>query len=152
MTGIAEAPDEGLASAPTISLSSIFAVGAGVDNASVDLMAARLDGGVRFSAFVDGRHASGFGWHGMKVVTGDFNSAYVVKVNSKRSGGPAAPGMPAETNMTIEAKWLGPCKPGQKAGDMILPGGQKINVLDLQKFQMPGGPGGPPRPGAPQPK
>ena len=39
------------------------------------------------------------------VVTGDFNSAYTVKVTSKREGGPAIPGMPAETNMTIEAKW-----------------------------------------------
>jgi hypothetical protein len=52
--------------------SGIYAVGAGVDNASVDLLGARSDG-YRFSAIANGRHASGFGWNGMKVVAGDFN-------------------------------------------------------------------------------
>src|ERR1041385_5951179 len=33
------------------------------------------------------------------VVSGDFNSAYTVKINSKRAGGPQIPNMPAETNM-----------------------------------------------------
>jgi len=70
------------------------------------------------------------------VVTGDFNSAYLVKVNSKRSGGPA--GLPAETNMTIEAKWLGPCKADQRPGDMIMSNGMKMNINDLPK----GAPGG----------
>ena len=75
------------------------------------------------------------------VVTGDFNSAYVVKVNSKRTGGPATPGIsiPAETNMTIEAKWLGPCKADQKPGDMIMGNGMKMNINDLQKGAQPGG-------------
>jgi len=73
------------------------------------------------------------------VVSGDFNAAYVVKVNSKRSGGPAAPGMPAETNMTIEAKWLGPCKADQKPGDMIMGSGMKININDAAKMGAPGG-------------
>src|SRR5260370_42097404 len=43
------------------------------------------------------------------VVSGDFNSAYTVKVSSKREGGPTLPGMPADgTNtITIDAKWLG---------------------------------------------
>lgn len=72
------------------------------------------------------------------VVTGDFNAAYVVKVNSKRSGGPAAPGMPAETNMTIEARWLGPCKADQKPGDMIMGNGMKINVNDAARMGAPG--------------
>lgn len=74
------------------------------------------------------------------VVTGDFNSAYVVKVNSKRTGGPATP-IPAETNMTIEAKWLGPCKADQRPGDMIMGNGMKMNINDLQKG-VPGMPGG----------
>jgi hypothetical protein len=80
------------------------------------------------------------------VITGDFNSAYTVKVTSKRSGGPSVPGMPAEatTNMTIDAKYTGACKADQKPGDMIMPGGQKINVNDMQNRMGPGGAGGPP--------
>ena len=83
------------------------------------------------------------------VISGDFNSAYTVKVSSKTDGA-AMPGMPAgrTSNTTIEAKWAGPCKSDQKAGDMVLPGGQKFNVRDLQNRPGgPGGPGGPPTPG-----
>src|ERR1044071_4770706 len=74
------------------------------------------------------------------VVAGDFNSAYTVKINSKREGGPPIPNMPAETNMNIAAKWLGPCKADQKPGDIIMANGMKMNVTDMQK----GGAGGPP--------
>ena len=72
------------------------------------------------------------------VVTGDFNSAYTVKVTSKRDGGPATPGLPAETNMTIEAKWTGPCKADQKPGDMIMGNGVKMSINDM-KAGVPGG-------------
>jgi hypothetical protein len=73
------------------------------------------------------------------VVSGDFNSAYTVKVTSKREGGPAMPGMPADgsSSMSIDAKWLGACAADQKPGDMII-SGRKINVRDLQN--MPGMP------------
>jgi hypothetical protein len=66
------------------------------------------------------------------VVTGDFNSAYTVKVNAKRDG-PAVPGMPAETNMTMESKWLGPCKADQKPGDIVMGNGMKMNINDMSK-------------------
>lgn len=79
------------------------------------------------------------------VVTGDFNSAYVVKVSSKRSGSPATPGLPPETNMTIEAKWLGPCKADQKPGDMIMGNGMKMNINDVSKAGAAGVPGAPKR-------
>ena len=71
------------------------------------------------------------------VISGDFNSAYTVKVASKREGGAAVPGVPADgtTNMTLEAKWLGPCKADQTPGDMIMANGQKVNIVDLQKLQ-----------------
>ncbi|MGE3871295.1 MAG: DUF3617 domain-containing protein [Pseudorhodoplanes sp.] len=70
------------------------------------------------------------------VVTGDFNSAYTVKLTSKREGGPNIPGMPAggTSTMTIEAKWLGACAAGQKPGDMILAGGRKVNIRDMQNI------------------
>ncbi len=83
-------------------------------------------------------------------ISGDFNSAYTVKVHSKRDDAPAGKKMPGpgEMNMTIAAKWAGECKKGQKPGDMIMPGGVKINVRDMQKMQA--GQGAPA--GAPQKK
>jgi hypothetical protein len=102
------------------------------------------------------------------VITGNFDSAYTVKVTSTRTGGaaaaapndkdamerarqyaaeharqngdkqsttliarPAAP--PAETHMTIEAKYLGPCEAGQKPGDIIMSNGMKMNVQNMPK-------------------
>src|SRR5690348_7899299 len=67
------------------------------------------------------------------VVSGDFNSAYTVKINSKRSGSPQIPNMPAETNMSIAAKWLGACKADQKPGDIIMANGMKMNVTDMPR-------------------
>ncbi|MGB9368957.1 MAG: DUF3617 family protein [Xanthobacteraceae bacterium] len=67
------------------------------------------------------------------VVSGDFNSAYTVTINSKHEGGPPVPNMPAETNMTVAAKWLGACKADQKPGDIIMANGTKMNVTDMQK-------------------
>jgi hypothetical protein len=79
------------------------------------------------------------------VITGDFNSAYTVKVTSKRSGGPSTPGVPADgtSTMTIEAKWLSACKPDQRPGDIIMADGKKINIRDMQGM-MGGRPGGAP--------
>jgi hypothetical protein len=65
------------------------------------------------------------------VVTGDFNSAYTVKVESKQDG-PPVPGMPGGAmKMTIAAKWLGPCTGDQKPGDMIMGNGMKMNIRDM---------------------
>jgi Protein of unknown function (DUF3617) len=65
--------------------------------------------------------------------TGDFNSAYTVKTTTQSQGGPA--GVPRDSTTTIEAKWLGACKPGQKPGDIIMPGGIKMNVKDMEKLK-----------------
>ena len=37
--------------------------------------------------------------------------------------------------MTLEAKWLGACKADQKAGDIVMPGGRKMNVKDMEKMK-----------------
>ena len=37
--------------------------------------------------------------------------------------------------MTIEAKWLGACKAGQKPGDIMMPGGMKMNITDMEKLK-----------------
>ncbi len=66
-------------------------------------------------------------------INGDFNSAYTVTVTSHNTGMPA--GMPADNNMTIAAKWVGPCKADQTPGDVVMPGGMKMNVKDLQKMR-----------------
>jgi Protein of unknown function (DUF3617) len=72
------------------------------------------------------------------VVTGSFDSAYTMTVASKSDIGPI--------NMTIAGKWLGPCEAGQKPGDLILPGGMKINLRDMGgRAGQPGGAPPPPR-------
>jgi Protein of unknown function (DUF3617) len=66
-------------------------------------------------------------------ITGDFNSAYTVKSTSRSEGGPA--GVPRDSTTTIEAKWLGACKADQKPGDMMMPGGMKMNIKDMEKLK-----------------
>ena len=58
-----------------------------------------------------------------------------MKVHSKREGGQTRPGIPAETDMTVEAKWLGACKADQKPGDMIMGNGMKMNIKDMEKMK-----------------
>lgn len=66
-------------------------------------------------------------------ITGDFNSAYTVKSTSHSERGPS--GVPRDSTTTIEAKWLGACKADQKAGDIMMPGGMKMNIKDMQKLK-----------------
>jgi hypothetical protein len=66
-------------------------------------------------------------------IVGDFNSAYTIKITSHSGGGPA--GQPRDSTMTVEAKWLGACKPGQKPGDIVMPGGFKLNIKDMEKLK-----------------
>jgi len=65
------------------------------------------------------------------VITGDFATAY--RMESRSSYSPPMMGR-KEGTAFVEAKWVGPCKPGQKPGDMMMPHGMKMNVLE-----MPGG-------------
>jgi hypothetical protein len=66
-------------------------------------------------------------------VTGDFNSAYTVKSTAHTEHGPTA--VPRDSTTTIEAKWLGACKPGQNPGDIVMPGGFKLNIKDAEKLK-----------------
>jgi hypothetical protein len=38
-----------------------------------------------------------------------------------------------ETKFAVDAKWIGPCKPGQQPGDMTLDTGQTINIKSFMK-------------------
>lgn len=66
-------------------------------------------------------------------ITGDFNSAYTMKSTSHSEHGPS--GAPRDSTTTIEAKWLGACKADQKPGDIMMPGGMKVNIKDMQKLK-----------------
>jgi hypothetical protein len=66
-------------------------------------------------------------------ITGDFNSAYTVKTTTHSERGVA--GLPRDATTTIEAKWLGACKPDQKPGDIVMPGGFKLNIKDAEKLK-----------------
>ena len=73
-------------------------------------------------------------------INGDFNSAYTVTTTSHSDLGNK--GAPRDTVTKIEAKWLGACKPDQKPGDIVMPGGGfKLNVKDMDKLKalLPGG-------------
>ena len=66
------------------------------------------------------------------VVTGDFNSKFTAVINSTTTG--AAFGAANGTHQTtLVSTWLGPCKPGQRGGDVIMSNGMKINILDAAK-------------------
>lgn len=73
--------------------------------------------------------------------SGDFTSAYRGELHMAYA--PPMHGM-KEMDMVISAKWLGPCKAGQKGGDVVMPGmggmgmpgGMKgFNMNDMMKMQ-----------------
>jgi Protein of unknown function (DUF3617) len=72
------------------------------------------------------------------VIVGSFDSGYTMTITSKGEGA-------AARTVSMAAKWLGPCTADQKPGDMIMPNGMKMNILDMQKGMHPPG-----VPGAPQ--
>ena len=53
------------------------------------------------------------------VISGDFDSSYRNDMQIRYN--PPQHGM-SEMKMTQEARWIGPCKPGQKPGDIMMPG------------------------------
>ncbi|HEX4181006.1 MAG TPA: DUF3617 family protein [Caulobacteraceae bacterium] len=86
-----------------------------------------LDGSISFNTSCD------MGPEGKVVstgtVSGDFNSAFKMVIDSTHTGAPVAAAN-GEHKMTMTSTWLGPCQPGEKGGDMIMPDGRKINFTD----------------------
>ncbi|PWB79928.1 MAG: hypothetical protein C3F11_19415 [Methylocystaceae bacterium] len=72
--------------------------------------------------------------------SGSFESNYNAELHIAYE--PPIHGM-ASADMTIAAKWLGPCKPGQKGGDIVAPGlgaaaapgGKTLNMQDMLKMR-----------------
>ena len=61
------------------------------------------------------------------VISGNFESTYQADIEAKYS--PPLMGM-SEGRSTVAARWLGPCRAGQRAGDITMPDGTVINVYD----------------------
>jgi len=66
------------------------------------------------------------------VFAGQFDSAY--KADIKSTYEPPMHGM-RESSSVIEAKWLGACKADQKPGDIMMPGGVKMNIKDMERLK-----------------
>ncbi len=69
------------------------------------------------------------------VFEGSFETSYRGTMKSRFN--PPMQGM-SESNMTQEARWIGPCKPGQKPGDVVMPnmGGMDVNkMMNDPKFK-----------------
>jgi hypothetical protein len=73
------------------------------------------------------------------VFSGEFSSNYRGEIVATYD--PPMMGM-KESKSVIEAKWLGPCKPGMKPGDITMPGMpeglQNLNLNELMKQHQPG--------------
>ena len=64
------------------------------------------------------------------VITGDFENSYrsdmVIRYDPPQQG-------MKEMKMVQEARWLGPCKPGQKPGDVMMQGMPAMNMQEMMK-------------------
>jgi len=65
------------------------------------------------------------------VITGDFDSTYRNDMQIRYN--PPQHGM-SEMKMTQEARWLSPCKPSQKPGDIMMPGMPPVNAGNMQEM------------------
>jgi hypothetical protein len=66
-------------------------------------------------------------------IVGDFNSGYTVTSTTHSDKG--VTGQPLDATTRILAKWMGDCQPGQKPGDILMPGGFKLNVKDAERLK-----------------
>lgn len=67
-------------------------------------------------------------------ISGDFGSSY--RMESHTTYEPPMAGR-AKGSAVMQAKWLGPCKAGQKPGDMVMPNGKTMNFMDMQPMKQP---------------
>jgi hypothetical protein len=103
----------------------------------------RLGGGWEFTSVCDLGAAGHIESHG--VATGDLGAHYVVDITSTTTGA-SMPQANGEHKMKLEAAWKGACPADMRPGDMSMPGGMKINMIDMLDGKGPAGmtPGKPP--------
>ncbi|MFT4174157.1 MAG: DUF3617 family protein [Rhodocyclaceae bacterium] len=68
------------------------------------------------------------------VITGDMDNAYHGEILTRFD--PPVRGQ-SEAKVTIDAKWIGACKPGMKPGEMLMPKGITINPAELRGLRQP---------------
>jgi hypothetical protein len=69
----------------------------------------------------------------MTDVSGDFQSSYTVVTETKIQDDPDSD--PTLSSMTLEGKYAGACKWGQKPGDVVMAGGLKVNVKEMDSYK-----------------
>ena len=71
----------------------------------------------------------------MTDVSGDFQSSYTVVTETRIQDDPDSD--PTLSSMTLEGRYAGACKWGQKPGDVVMAGGMKVNVKEIDNFRKP---------------
>jgi hypothetical protein len=65
---------------------------------------------------------------GRAVATGDFENEY--RIDTIVTHGSPGPAGRREDREAVVARWLGPCDPGQRPGDLVVPGMGTLNMDD----------------------
>ena len=89
------------------------------------------DGSWKFSSICEG---AGVKTTNDGAAVGDFSSRYQLRAESTTTGAPV-PQMNGSRTVTIDAEWLGECPAGMAPGDMDLPNGQRMNMLEMSGLQ-----------------
>ena len=90
-------------------------------------IAKQADGSWKFSSVCEG---AGVKTTNDGSAVGDFSSKYQLKAESTTTGAPI-PQMNGSRTITIDAEWVSECPTGMKPGDMDLPNGQRVNMLEV---------------------
>ena len=106
-------------------------------NCQKHLMTRQPDGSWRFSTVCD--MGSGGVVSAEGVATGDFAPHYQMKAEQSTTGA-AVPMLNGNRRLVIDAAWVAECPAGMKPGEAELPGGRRINMVEISA---------PPQPGAP---
>lgn len=83
-------------------------------------------GGWDFASACDMGRGGRTATHG--TVTGDLGRNYRLTATSSVTGA-AGPELNGVHEVALEAAWQGPCPAGMQPGDMLLPGGMRINLM-----------------------
>lgn len=82
------------------------------------------------------------------IIRGDLNSKYEAQFVTRYV--PPYEGR-SELRGTLNARWTGPCPPGQRPGDVILENGTKMNLIDIRNAPVYRSPPVPQNPNVPAP-
>ena len=116
----------------------MWEMGAGAMKGMCSKTAFSLSGGKGSGEFVCNMGGSTMRSKSTMTLTGD--TAYHTEIDTTFD--PPLNGM-AQSHSTLDARYTGACKAGQRPGDMTLPSGQTINMRDMAGGRMP--PGAPPK-------